>query len=357
MKTLKLLRLGAGERLERLLCRALAGVPAEAAALTDAECGLDGSRILFALHIDEYGAEESLHTLLRSLRRSPGALRGSVCGGNAISNMMAKNLEGVDFVVANTAAQALALAVSLAGGLLPGKPLVEGTGSLYNQHIAAKNLGISLEEAYFTRAADLVRRVLMFEPPKFAAPRLLMLHASGNRQSNTVWMGREVLRRLPEPFRSREISLQNGTIFDCRGCSYDACLHFAEQNRCFYGGAITEEVLPAVQESDALLLLCPNFNDAVSANITAFFNRLTNLLVLRDLSEKYVFAIVVSGYSGSDLVARQILGAMSMNKGAILPPQFCLMQTANDPGSAQKSEGIAGRLDTFAAHIARTLLP
>ena len=80
MKTLKLLRLGAGERLERLLCRALAGVPAEAATLTDAECGLDGSRILFALHIDEYGAEESLHTLLRTLRRSPGALRGSVCG-------------------------------------------------------------------------------------------------------------------------------------------------------------------------------------------------------------------------------------------------------------------------------------
>ena len=111
------------------------------------------------------------------------------------------------------------------------------------------------------------------------------------------------------------------------------------------------------KESDALLLLCPNFNDAVSANITAFFNRLTNLLVLRDLSEKYVFAIVVSGYSGSDLVARQILGAMSMNKGAILPPQFCLMQTANDPGSAQKSEGIAGRLNTFAAHIAQTLLP
>ena len=33
------------------------------------------------------------------------------------------------------------------------------------------------------------------------------------------------------------------------------------------------------------------------------------------------------------------------------------MQTANDPGSAQKSEGIAGRLDAFAAHIAQTLLP
>lgn len=347
MKTLKLLRLGAGERLERLLHWALEGIPAETVSPADVEGGLAGARLLFALHIDEYGAGESLHTLLRILRRAPGALRGSVCG---------IVVDGDGELYTKAAAQALALAVSLAGGLLPGKPLVEGTGSLYNQHITAKNLGVSLEEAYFTRAAGLVRRVLAFEPPKFSAPRLLMLHASGNRQSNTVWMGREVLRRLPEPFLSREISLQNGTIFDCRGCSYDACLHFAEQNRCFYGGAITEEVLPAVQDSDALLLLCPNFNDAVSANITAFFNRLTNLLVLRDLSEKYVFAIVVSGYSGSDLVARQILGAMCMNKGAILPPQFCLMQTANDPGGAQESAGIGNRLDAFATHIAQTLL-
>lgn len=347
MKNLKLLRLGTSERLERLLHRALEGISAEAVSPADAEGALAGARIVFALHIDEYGAGESLHTLLRILRKNSGALRGSVCG---------IVVDGDGELYTKAAAQALALAVSLAGGLLPGKPLVEGTGSLYNQHIAAKNLGVSLEEAYFTRAADLVRRVLAFEPPKFSAPKLLMLHASGNWQSNTVWMGREVLRRLPEPFHTREISLQNGTIFDCRGCSYDACLHFAEQNRCFYGGAITEEVLPAVQDSDALLLLCPNFNDAVSANITAFFNRLTNLLVLRDLSEKYVFAIVVSGYSGSDLVARQILGAMCMNKGAILPPQFCLMQTANDPGSAQKSAGIAGRLDAFAAHLAQTLL-
>ena len=111
MKTLKLLRLGAGERLERLLCRALAGVPAEAATLMDAECGLDGSRILFALHIDEYGAEESLHTLLRSLRRSPGALRGSVCG---------IVVDGDGELYTKAAAQALALAVSLAGWLLPG---------------------------------------------------------------------------------------------------------------------------------------------------------------------------------------------------------------------------------------------
>ena len=33
----------------------------------------------------------------------------------------------------------------------------------------------------------------------------------------------------------------------------------------------------------------------------------------------------VSGYSGGDLVARQLLGAMCLNKTAMLPPRFCLI--------------------------------
>ena len=105
-----------------------------------------------------------------------------------------------------------------------------------------------------------------------------------------------------------------------------------------------------------MLFLCPNYNDAVSANIMALFNRLTNLLVQQNLSDKYLFGIAVSGYSGSDLVARQLLGAMCFNKTAILPPYFCLMQTAHDPGSAQKADGIAQRLDGFAENMRRILL-
>lgn len=344
---LSLLRLGSSARLERLLSHALDGREVCTLALDGPPDTLARRRVLFALHVDAYGAGEALHTLLRRLRREPALLNGTVCG---------IVVDGDSELYTKSAAQALALAASMAGAYLPGKPLVEGTGSLYNQHIAAKNLGLSLEAAYFHRARELVSRILAFEPPRFAQPQLLTLHASGNRRSNTVWMGRELVRRLPDAVSARELSLQNGTIFDCRGCSYDACLHFAENNRCFYGGAITEEVLPAVQRCNAILLLCPNFNDAVSANITAFFNRLTNLSVLRDLSDKYVFAVVVSGYSGSDLVARQILGAMCLNKGAILPPRFCLMQTANDPDSARTSPGIETRLDTFAAQMTAALL-
>ena len=41
-------------------------------------------------------------------------------------------------------------------------------------------------------------------------------------------------------------ALQNGSIHDCRGCSYEACLHFAAQSRCFYGGSISDDVLPAI---------------------------------------------------------------------------------------------------------------
>ncbi len=51
-----------------------------------------------------------------------------------------------------------------------------------------------------------------------------------------------MLARLPDAFETKTISLQNGSIHDCRGCSYEACLHFAAQSRCFYGGSISDDV-------------------------------------------------------------------------------------------------------------------
>ena len=87
--------------------------------------------------------------------------------------------------------------------------------------------------------------------------------------------------------------------------------------------------------------------------VMALFNRLTNLLVKQDLYQKYLYGIVVSGYSGSDIVARQLLGAMCLNKTAILPPNFCLMQTAHDPGSVRTADGIDARITEFAARIAK----
>ena len=338
-------RTGSSERLDRLLRCALEGrdvYPVTVDALVN---GLADARILFAVAVDTLGVDEAFVRLLRILRsgvRLDGCVAGIV-------------VDGADELYTKAAAQELALAANMAGCALPGKPLVEGTGSLYNQHILARRKGLSWEETYFSRAVELVERLVDFKAPKFERPNVLMIHASDNLRSNTVWLGRQILQRLPENFSTREISLQNGTIHDCRGCSYAACLHFSQSGTCFYGGAISQEVLPSIRECDAMLFLCPNYNDAVSANLMALFNRMTNLLVQQELLDKYLFGIVVSGYSGSDIVARQLLGALCFNKTVMLPPQFAMLETAHDPGSAKELTGVEQRLDDFAAHMVRTL--
>lgn len=338
-------RTGESERLDRLLRCALEGREARLLSPEGMVNGLQNARVLFAVAVDALGADEAFVRLLRILR---GGVRLEGCVAAIV-------VDGAEELYTKAAAQELALAANMAGCALHGKPLVEGTGSLYNQHILAQRMGLGWEETYFHRARELVERLAAFEAPRFDRPNVLMIHASDNLRSNTVWLGRQILQRLPENFSAREISLQNGTIHDCRGCSYAACLHYSQSGTCFYGGAISQEVLPAIRECDAMLFLCPNYNDAVSANLMALFNRMTNLLVQQELLDKYLFGIVVSGYSGSDIVARQLLGALCFNKTVMLPPRFAMLETAHDPGSAKKLAGVEQRLDDFAAHMVRTL--
>ena len=118
---------------------------------------------------------------------------------------------------------------------------------------------------------------------------------------------------------------------------------------------MSEEVYPAVRQADALILLCPNYNDALSANLSAFINRLTALFRQTRFYDKAVFALVVSGYSGGDILARQVISAMNMNKSFYLPPHFALIETANLPGEAMALPGIEDRLTEFAQNIQKTL--
>ncbi len=343
---IRVVQIGSGPRMERVLRQALDGMPAgriPAEPFPD----LRDSRVLFAVCLDDYGPDPELAAFLRRIRQNPGCLSGSVAG---------IVVDGNSELYTKEAARDLALAASMAGCTFPGKALVEGTGSLFNQHIQAKQRGISLEETYIQRVRELAAAVLSFGAPKPENPKLLVLHASDSKRSNTYWMGTEIIRRLSGRISTELHSLQNGTIMDCRGCSYRTCLHYAQNNTCYYGGAISEEIIPAVSACSAMLFLCPNYNDSVSANLMAFFNRLTNLLVREDLSEKYLFGIIVSGYSGGDIVAKQLLGTMSFNKTSILPPRFCILQTAHEPGSAARIPDIGEKLDGFAEHIQSILL-
>ncbi len=332
-------------RLRETLDYALAGVRYARVEGTLALPRLAGNRVLFALGLSEHGLDADVISLIASLRQHPAAMEGAT---GAIL------LDGAGELYTKQTADMLALAANLAGCRFPGKPLVEATGSLDNWNVQSLRRGVSLAGAYRQAARELVQRLLSFSPEKKERPKVLLLHASDRATSNTLQIGTRIAETIAPACDIREISLQNGAIYDCRGCSYKTCAHFARQNSCFYGGVITNDVYPAINECDALLLLCPNYNDSVSANILAFINRLTSMLVYNSLYDKQLYAVIVSGYSGSDIIAQQVLGALCLNKTFSLPPRFCLMQAANNPGEAMQAEGIGERIEQFATQILQT---
>ena len=334
------------ERLRETLSVALAGVEHERVDCSATLPRLAGNRVLFALSLSDHGLDLEVISLIASLRQNPDVMEGAT--GAII-------IDGAGELYTKQTADMLALAANLAGCRFPGKPLVEATGSLDNWNIQSLRRGVSLAQAYRQAARELVVRLMEFSWQTKERPSVLLLHASDRATSNTLQIGTKIVERLLPSCDIREISLQNGAIFDCRGCSYKTCAHFARQNSCFYGGVITNDVYPAINECDALLLLCPNYNDSVSANILAFINRLTSMLVYNSLYEKQLYAVIVSGYSGSEIIAQQVLGALCLNKTFALPPRFCLMQTANNPGEAMQAEGMMERIDDFAAHMLKNL--
>jgi len=78
---------------------------------------------------------------------------------------------------------------------------------------------------------------------------------------------------------------------------------------------------------------------------------LTSVFRTNDFSKKKVFALVISGYSGGDIVAEQVIGAMNFNKNFILPGNFALVETANDPGTILEVEDLESKVEAFAKRI------
>ena len=291
--------------------------------------------------LDEGGCNLAYYRMLSVLRLDGGLLEGCLA---------ALVVTGVGELYTKDVARDLVLSANLAGCAFLGRPLVEATGSLRNFRVQAEIQGTDEATAFRLAAAELVERLLAWEalpPPS----RILALHASARSTSNTLDFWELVKAGLPEGVEVQEVCLQNGTLADCIGCSYKTCMHFGQQGGCFYGGPMVEEVFPAVRACDAMVMLCANYNDALAANLTAFVNRLTALFRQNRFYEKRLFALIVSGYSGGDLIARQLISGLNMNKSFYLPPRFCMLETANDRGSLVKLPGIAQRGALFAGRI------
>lgn len=338
------------DRMEEVLMFALENIAVkkmirEPEELEQAVCekSLQKERLLFAVSLGETGINLKLYEMLAILRKNCACLKDSVAGilvdgsGEAYTKSIARE-------VVRTANEA--------GCWFVGRPLAEGTGSLRNYQVLAGNYHCTLYEAYLRSAREAAERVAVFQKPVYRNPKLLCIHSCNPETSNTLQLWREVRFKLPSEIQVREISLRNGTVSDCAGCAYDMCMYFSQNSSCFYGGPIVEEVYPALEECNGLVLLCPNYNDALGANLAAFINRLTALFRKKPFADKCLFSLVVSGYSGGDILQQQLIGSLNMNKSFILPGNFSMAETANQPGSILEIQDIHKKTSEFAAHIA-----
>lgn len=230
--------------------------------------------------------------------------------------------------------------------------MVEATGNLYNFETRSKLSGKDRLSAYQDAARELVSRLDEdTEYDESPEKKLLVIHAGNKETSNTLALLEKVKANLSSNIQYKEISIRNGEVADCRGCSFEACKHFGEKGECFYGGLMVEQVYPAILDCDGLLLVCPNYNDSMGANMLAMINRLTALFYNNSFASKRLYALVVSGYSGGELIAQQIIGALNCNKGFKLPPHFAMLETANAPGSIHEVQGIELRAEEFGKSI------
>lgn len=338
------------EKAERLMSILDAGLKGyEYEEITTAEefaaADLKGKKLLFSISLGESGINLEFYNMLKQIRLKRDLMKGSV-GGVII--------DGNSELFTKSVSRELVFSANRSGCAFPGRPLVEGTRSLKNFNIQAQNLRMDNLGAYIVAGRQLVYNILNFREQKKETPNILMIHASDQKTSNSLSLW-ELVKQDLNGCRIQELSLRNGKVLDCQGCPYEMCKHYGDENKCFYGGPIVEEVYPAILECDALVMVCANYNDAVSANLAAFINRLTALFMAHKFYDKSLFGIVVSGYSGGDLVAQQLISALNMNKTFRLPGYFSLLETANDPKAILKSEGIEDRAKAFAQSILQNL--
>lgn len=301
---------------------------------------LRNRRIFFAIELGESGINLEYVRMLKMIRLHTSMFDGST--GGVLT-------DGNSDLFTKSVSRHLVFSANRAGCAFPGRPLVEGTATLYNFNTVAKNLHMDNYSAYKHQVRELVDRIMTTRPAGHERPKLLVLHAGIESTSNTLCLWDMVEKGLDADIR--RISLRDGDLHDCRGCAYETCLHFGEESKCFYGGQIPQEVYPAILECDGLVMLCPNYNDALSANLTAFINRLTALFRVHQFYDKSLYAVIVSGYSGGDIIAEQLISALNMNKTFYLPPRFALMKIANDPSSILDVSGIEEDAAAFARQM------
>lgn len=246
-------------------------------------------------------------------------------------------------------AKRMAFVLNQHGACLNGHALIEAIEDYKNFETWQKSFQLPLAEVCAQRIKTLYQNIS--EKSQIKRKKVLALHASNRTKSNTYALWSMVKSNLDSRLEVKELHIENGNIVDCKGCAYTTCLHYAKEKECFYGGQVTMELLPAIEEADIIIWVCPNYNDAVSAMHTALINRLTVLYRRISLKHKQIYGIVISANSGCDIVAGQLIGALNFNKRFMVPPKAFLCEIACDPDAVSKIDGIHEKANRFAKQI------
>lgn len=305
-------------------------------------------RVLLLCHLNEIGRDFGIDKLLSVLKREMPRQdrRESFYLGFAIKSES-------EFYT-KSYARWLALSSSLLGANVIGKPLVEFLPDFINYKTWKKTLDLSLSEIAQKQLWSLCVRLLDAEHLRLYKPKCLVLHACKEGTSNTLLLWREIeqhIKRESPAMSMREIYMERGSITDCIGCDYDTCVTAAKSLDCIVGGQYVNEIMPALDWADIIIWLCPNYNDSISADLMAVINRMSGYYRTRELSSKRFYGIIVSGNSGSDTVAQQLVGALTLNKGFGLPPYFCMTEIASEPCSILNNQGINDRIIAFSRRL------
>lgn len=303
---------------------------------------LQNKKILFAIELNEIGTSNNLNNIFVKLYNK---------GRDSLLNSEGAILINSNYsMFTKTTAQSIVFLANNLGCSFVGRPLVEATVELENYVAMEKVYNMSLQDICLYQCEELGKRFLQNHIDKDPIKKLLVLHSSNRAVSNTLSLWDMVKENL-DNIEINEINVGNGNVLDCKGCSYKTCKHLGKQTRCYYGGLVVEEVYPAILEANSILFICPNYNDMVTANLVATINRLTALYRLTKFYDKSIFSVIVSGYSGGDAIAKQLISSLNMNKTFKLPPYFSLMATANDKGTIKKVRKIEDIAKAFAQNI------
>lgn len=314
---------------------------------------LQNSKLIFIVHLMEFGINTKLELLMQKLAnlyKINNKLFERSVAGIFISS------EEEDYT--KQTASMIAYRLNKMGLHFVGRPIVELPKGLKNFLGQSFRQNKTLEEIVEDECIAMVSRMDSIFDNRIHGNRtnvkqkIVAIHSS-HQYSNTLALWRMVKLELEKQFVVNEVEIQNEIISDCRACGYESCKSFAMNNDCYYKDIMVESIYPMILDSDIIIFVCPNYNDALSANMTAMINRLTALFRKRKFYDKVMYAIVVSGSSGTEAVASQLIRALNMNKTFQLPPFFLLSEIANDTGAIYKVENIEKKAISFAENISK----